>query len=361
MLVLSKSLKLVVDIDFVSFGFLDFAFEFLHLILRLLNLFNDCIMAIVCRLQVSIVAPLLIFPLLLHFAFYLFLQLVVLFFGVLRNDLLTVCILVFDCLQLRVKLLLLALVLLSQISLKLILGDLLLLLESLSLLPDRVTDAFLHGSLTLPDSGLISAQSLVLGVFELVISAALLRNLSLPVSLKPDLSLFLNAFPSTLDLLLILAANLVDPLAMLGLLTDFLVLNLVAEEILLEQSHLLVNVARLLEQLNIGLGHSFLLNRQFLLVTVFEELDLAVVKILLLTPEVVKEIILGDLLALHGVFSTTLLLLTGLVNALAGQTLELLLTLLFALAFLGSLDLVPEAVLHIHNIFVGVLSDPCHL
>ena len=102
-----------------------------------------------------------------------------------------------------------------------------------------------------------------------MISPALLSDFSLPVSLKPDLCLFLYAFPSSLDLLLILAADLVNLLAMLGLLTNFFVLNLIAEEILLEQSHLLVNVARLFQQLNVSLSHSFLFDSQFLLVTVF--------------------------------------------------------------------------------------------
>ena len=196
--------------------------------------------------QVSIMAPLLILPLLLHVTLDLLLKLIVLFFSVLRDDLLTVCVLVFDSLQLRVKLLLFALVLLSQISFQLILGNLLLFLESLPLLPDRVTDAFLHGSLTLPDSCFVCAQSFVFGVLKLVISPALSCDFSLPVSLKFDLCLFLDPFPRSLDLFLILAADLVNLLAMLGLLANFLVLNLVAEEILLEKTHLLVNVTRLL-------------------------------------------------------------------------------------------------------------------
>ena len=234
-------------------------------------------------------------------------------------------------------------------------------LESLPLLSDRVANAFLHSSLTLPDSCFVCAQSFVFGVLELVISPALLCNFSLPVSFKPDLRLFLNAFPRSLDLLLILAADLVNLLAMLGLLTDFFVLYLVAKEILLEKTHLLVNVAGLLKQLNVGLSHSFLFDGQFLLVTVFEEFDLAVVEIFLLAPEVVKEVILGDPLSLHCILPAALLLISSLVDALAGQTLELFLALLFTLAFLSSLDLVFEAVLHIDNIIISVLSDPRYL
>ena len=81
-------------------------------------------------------------------------------------------------------------------------------------------------------------------------------------------------------------------------------------------------------------------------------------KIFLLAPEVVNEVILGDPLSLHSILPTALLLLTSLVDALSGQALELLLALLFTLAFLSSLDLIFEAVLHIDNIIISVLSDP---
>lgn len=81
-------------------------------------------------------------------------------------------------------------------------------------------------------------------------------------------------------------------------------------------------------------------------------------KIFLLAPEVVNEVILGDPLSLHSILPAALLLLTSLVDALSGQALELLLALLFTLAFLSSLDLIFEAVLHIDNIIISVLSDP---
>mmetsp|Transcript_9893 Transcript_9893/g.11718 ORF Transcript_9893/g.11718 Transcript_9893/m.11718 type:complete len:136 (-) Transcript_9893:16-423(-) len=132
-------------------------------------------------LNVSFMATLLVFPLLLHVPLDLLHHLVVLFFCVLSDNFLPVCVLIFDCLQFLVEFLLLALVFFVQSRLELCFRLLLLFFEALALLPNGVANAFFNCSLSIPDALLVSAQSLVLRVFQFVVRAALFSDLALPI------------------------------------------------------------------------------------------------------------------------------------------------------------------------------------
>ena len=90
-----------------------FAFKFTNQVLGLFDLLDDGILTLVRLLQLHLVLTLLSLPLVLHLALDLLPKLIELFFCVLADDLLSIGILVFDRLLLRVNFLLLPLVLFS--------------------------------------------------------------------------------------------------------------------------------------------------------------------------------------------------------------------------------------------------------
>ena len=89
------------------------AFKFANQVLGLFDLLDDGILTLVRLLQLHLVLALLSLPLVLHLALDLLPQLIELLFSVLTDDLLSIGILVFDRLLLRVDFLLLPLVLFS--------------------------------------------------------------------------------------------------------------------------------------------------------------------------------------------------------------------------------------------------------
>lgn len=90
-----------------------FAFKFTNQVLGLFDLLDDGILTLVRLLQLHLVFALLSLPLVLHLALDLLPQLIELLLSVLADDLLSIGILVFDRLLLRVDFLLLPLVLFS--------------------------------------------------------------------------------------------------------------------------------------------------------------------------------------------------------------------------------------------------------
>ena len=89
------------------------AFKFANQVLGLFDLLDDGILTLVRLLQLHLILALLSLPLVLHLALDLLPQLIELLFRVLADDLLSIGILVFDRLLLRVDFLLLPLVLFS--------------------------------------------------------------------------------------------------------------------------------------------------------------------------------------------------------------------------------------------------------
>ena len=90
-----------------------FAFKFANQVLGLFDLLDDGILTLVRLLQLHLILALLSLPLVLHLALDLLPQLIELLFCVLADNLLSIGILVFDRLLLRVDFLLLPLVLFS--------------------------------------------------------------------------------------------------------------------------------------------------------------------------------------------------------------------------------------------------------
>lgn len=90
-----------------------FAFKFTNQVLGLFDLLDDGILTLVRLLQLHLVFALLSLPLVLHLALDLLPQLIELLLSVLADNLLSIGILVFDRLLLRVDFLLLPLVLFS--------------------------------------------------------------------------------------------------------------------------------------------------------------------------------------------------------------------------------------------------------
>ena len=89
------------------------AFKFANQVLGLFDLLDDGILTLVRLLQLHLILALLSLPLVLHLALDLLPQLIELLLRVLADDLLSIGILVFDRLLLRVDFLLLPLVLFS--------------------------------------------------------------------------------------------------------------------------------------------------------------------------------------------------------------------------------------------------------
>ena len=124
-----------------------------------------------CLLELSFILALLCLPLLLHFSFNFVLQLAELFFSILSDNLLSVDVLIFDCLELLINFPRLAIVLLGQGCLQLLLCLLLLFIEAFSLFFDGFTDGFLDLALPVSNICLLISLGLFLGVFQFMIVA----------------------------------------------------------------------------------------------------------------------------------------------------------------------------------------------
>ena len=90
----------------------------------------------------------------------------------------------------------------------------------------------------------MGSKCLVLGIFEFVVGTLTLGHFPLTIPLKAHLGLFFKPLLSPLNLLTILSANFIDLSPMLLLEVDLLILNLIAEKVLLEKAHLLIDVPR---------------------------------------------------------------------------------------------------------------------
>lgn len=115
----------------------------------------------------------------------------------------------------------------------------------------------------------MGTKGLVLGIFELIVAALSLSLFSLSISLQSHLTLFVKAFTGTFDFLTVLAANFVNLLAMLLLQSNLLVLLLIAEEFVLEEAYLRVDVTRLLKQLVVYLSDTLSFLHELLSVSGF--------------------------------------------------------------------------------------------
>ena len=169
-------------------------------------------------LQLTLVPTFLIFPLLLHLAFNLLLELLQLLLCILINNLLSISILIFNRLILLINLLLLPLVLFHQGVLQLPLASLLLLIKFLSLLSDALTHVFLN--LTLPVSNLLLLSSLgfFLSILKLmVITTRCLGTLTLTISVQPGPVLLGNSISGPFELLRVLLTELLKLATVLSL------------------------------------------------------------------------------------------------------------------------------------------------
>ena len=226
--VFGESFKFRVDEDFTPFDFLDFGLQLLYRLLRLLHLFNDGLVTFMACLEVPFMSTFLGLPFLVHFAFNLFFLLLKLLLSVFSDQLLPVGVLVPDALQLRVNLFAFALVLLQQSCPQLFFSLLLLFVEPLALLPHRLADALLNIALSFSDQILLLTDCRFLGVLKLVISSGSLCYFSQAVSLKFGSSLFLDTLLRLLQVLFLLAFDLVYLTTMFGFQIDFLIFQLVS-------------------------------------------------------------------------------------------------------------------------------------
>lgn len=128
----------------------------------------------------------------------------------------------------------------------------------------------------------MGTKGLVLGILELIIAALSLSLFSLSISLQSHLTLFVKAFTGTFDFLTVLAANFVNLLAMLLLQSNLLVLLLIAEEFVLEEAYLRVDVTRLLKQLVVYLSDTLSFLHELLSVSGFQRRQVGPVQVFLL-------------------------------------------------------------------------------
>ena len=155
----------------LSFHFSDLRFKLLDVLFRFFDLRNDSILTFVCLLELSFVLALLGLPLLLHLTLDLVLQLLELLFSILSDNLLSIDVFIFDCLELLIDFSRLTVILLSQICLQLLLRLFLFFIKAFSLFFDAFTDRFLDLALPVSDLCLLISLCLLLGVFQLMIVA----------------------------------------------------------------------------------------------------------------------------------------------------------------------------------------------
>lgn len=124
----------------LSFHFSDLRFKLLDVLFRFFDLRNDSILTFVCLLELSFVLALLGLPLLLHLTLDLVLQLLELLFSILSDNLLSIDVFIFDCLELLIDFSRLTVILLSQVCLQLLLRLFLFFIKAFSLFFDAFTD-----------------------------------------------------------------------------------------------------------------------------------------------------------------------------------------------------------------------------
>ena len=124
----------------LSFHFSDLRFKLLDVLFRFFDLRNDSILTFVCLLELSFVLALLGLPLLLHLTLDLVLQLLELLFSILSDNLLSIDVFIFDCLELLIDFSRLTVILLSQVCLQLLLRLFLFFIKAFPLFFDAFTD-----------------------------------------------------------------------------------------------------------------------------------------------------------------------------------------------------------------------------
>ena len=124
----------------LSFHFSDLRFKLLDVLFGFFDLRNDSILTFVCLLELSFVLALLGLPLLLHLTLDLVLQLLELLFSILSDNLLSIDVFIFDCLELLIDFSRLTVILLSQVCLQLLLCLFLFFIKAFSLFFDAFTD-----------------------------------------------------------------------------------------------------------------------------------------------------------------------------------------------------------------------------
>ena len=198
-------------------------------------------------LELSLVFALFVLPLLEHLSFNLLLELFKLLLSVLIDQLLPVGILILDRLLLAVDLLLLFFILFHEVLLKVPLRSLLLFFKLVSLLPHGLSDVLFHLALPIPDLLLVLPLEFILGVLQFVVVSVGLGFFPLTIPLKSHLHLFLNSLLVPSQLFLLLGLQRLDVAPVLRLKIDFVLLYLVAEQVLGEKFDLLLDITRLLQ------------------------------------------------------------------------------------------------------------------
>ena len=155
----------------LSFHFSDLGFELLDVLFGFFDLRDDSILTFVRLLELSFVLALLGLPLLLHFTFDLVFKLAELFLSILSDNLLSVDVFIFDCLELLIDFSRLTIVLLGQGCLQLLLCLFLFFIKAFSLFFDAFTDGFFGLALPVSDLCLLISLGLLLGILQLMIVA----------------------------------------------------------------------------------------------------------------------------------------------------------------------------------------------
>ena len=155
----------------LSFHFSDFGFELLNILFGFFDLRDDSILTFVCLLEHSFVLALLGLPLLLHFSLDFVLQLAEFFLSILSDNLLSVDVLIFYCLELLIDFSRLTIVLFGQVCLQLLLCLFLFFIKAFSLFFDAFPDGFFDLALPVSDLCLLISLGLLLGVLQLMIVA----------------------------------------------------------------------------------------------------------------------------------------------------------------------------------------------
>ena len=117
-----------------------------------------------CLLELSFVLALLGLPLLLHFSLDFVLQLAEFFLSILSDNLLSVDVLIFYCLELLIDFSRLTIVLFGQVCLQLLFCLFLFFIKAFSLFFDAFPDGFFDLALPVSDLCLLISLGLLLGV-----------------------------------------------------------------------------------------------------------------------------------------------------------------------------------------------------
>ena len=314
-------------------------------------------MALVRCLQVLVVSPLLVLPFLLHVAHDLGLLLFERLSRVLRHDLLPIGELITHRRLLLFEFFRLTLILLGQRIFQFALCLLLIFFEALTLLSHRVANPFFHNALPLSDLLLLLSLRLLPRILELVVVSRGPGNFALSILLETTLHVLADPGLRLLQVLLHLRFHGLQPFLKVRLNAHFLISNLVGEQTLGKEAHLLLDVAGLLKQLSVHLSHALLLNGQLLLVTLLHRLDLFLADFFLVAFLLFNQLLVACLLPLTALLEVLVEAFPHLCDHLLRASAKLLLPLHVALALGGGTNLMLETLLDILDFVVRLLGN----